>query len=123
MPREDHAREGLVTSGARSPSFPITALWRLFWGIAALQGIDLVTTYAVLASGGREGNIFLKQIILTPLAPILKLIALAFFAMLIAASGRLGKPDPRRLSIAGFAILIFYVLLDINNVIVLLRQH
>jgi Domain of unknown function (DUF5658) len=120
---DERSRSAGTGQKAQGSSCPIAMLWRIFWVVAVLQGIDLITTYAVLVSGGREGNVFMRRVILTPFAPFLKISALVFFAALIAASARFGRPSARRLSIAGYAVLIFYVLIDINNTVVLFKQR
>ncbi|MCL6553137.1 MAG: DUF5658 family protein [Firmicutes bacterium] len=95
-------------------------LWRQFWVIAVLQVADLHTTYLVLEKGGREGNVFMKSLILTPLAPVVKALALAFFAALIVGSHRYGHPSPRRLAIAAWVVLGIYLVTIINNLAIVL---
>jgi hypothetical protein len=100
---------------------PLT-LWRHFWALAILQAVDLATTYWGFASGlGREGNVLLRGLELTPAAPVLKVFALIFLALLIIRSTRHGVPAPRRLLIVTSTTLVFYTLIVLNNVLVLLR--
>ncbi len=94
---------------------PSPAPWRLFWTVAALQVVDLGTTYAVLSAGGREGNPFMRDFILTPIAPVLKAFALVFLAALIVGSSTRGRPAPDRLRVALWTILGVYVVLVLNN--------
>jgi uncharacterized protein DUF5658 len=91
-------------------------LWRLFWILALLQAIDLITTYGVLSLGGREGNFFMRKVILTPMAPLLKTLALIFFALLIIGSTARGRPSPQRLTLVAFGLVALYLLVVINNV-------
>lgn len=96
-------------------------LWGLFWTLAALQIVDLVTTYEFLAAGkGREGNFFMKSFIHTPIAPVLKALALVFLATLIVASITRGQPAPYRLAVAMWVIFGAYVLIAVNNILILL---
>ena len=90
-------------------------LWRLFWVLAVLQAADLLTTYQVLASGGHEGNVFMRATILTPAAPMLKTLALVFFASLILMSARWGRPAPRRLMYAAYGLIAVYAVIVANN--------
>ena len=91
-------------------------LWRLFWVLAVLQVVDLVTTYGVLLSGGHEGNVFMRRVILTPMAPLLKTLALIFFALLIIGSTARGRPSPQRLTLVAFGLVALYLLVVINNI-------
>jgi len=95
-------------------------LWRLFWAVAALQAGDLVTTYGMLSAGGREGNMFMRDVILTPVAPMVKALALVFLAGLIATSRQRGRPAPHRLVIAAWIIVGVYVVTVLNNVSIIL---
>ena len=95
-------------------------LWRLFWALTALQAIDLITTYLILGRGGREGNVFMREVILTPLAPVVKGFALLFLSALILSSLSRGRPAPRRLTVVTWVILGFYVATVVNNASVLL---
>ena len=90
-------------------------LWRLFWVLAVLQVVDLITTYRVLSLGGREGNFFMRKVILTPMAPLLKTLALIFFALLIIGSTARGRPSPQRLTLVAFGLVALYLLVVINN--------
>jgi hypothetical protein len=98
-------------------------LWRLFWVLAVLQAVDLVTTYKVLSSGGYEGNFFMRKVILTPMAPLLKTLALIFFALLIIGSTARGRPSPRRLTFVAYGLVALYLVIVINNLahVLLLR--
>jgi hypothetical protein len=102
----------------RRPS--AASLWRLFAGVALLQVGDLATTYTILSAGGREGNILMRTIILTPTAPVLKATALLVLAILIVSSTGRGWPAPRRLFIATQVIFAFYTVVVLNNLAVLL---
>lgn len=95
-------------------------LWKLFWGLAALQVADLVTTYFILSSGGREGNILMREVILTPMAPVLKVFALVFLATLIVGSTGRGRPAPHRLKVMMWVITSAYVVIVLNNIGILL---
>lgn len=91
-------------------------LWGLFWALAVLQLVDLVTTYEFLATGkGREGNVFMKSFIHTPMAPVLKAFALIFLATLIVGSMTRGRPAPHRLMVMMWVILAAYVVIALNN--------
>ncbi len=94
---------------------PTALLWRLFWALAALQAIDLFTTYQVISLGGREGNVFMRKVILTPMAPLLKTLALIFFALLIIGSTARGRPAPHRLTFVAFGLVALYLVVVINN--------
>ncbi len=96
--------------------FPSATLWRLFWVLAGLQLLDLVTTYRVIGSGGREGNLLMRAVILTPMAPLLKAFALVFLALLILGSRARGRPAPHRLIIVSCGLVAIYVLIVMNNV-------
>lgn len=96
-------------------------MWGLFWALAALQAIDLLTTYEFLSTGkAREGNIFVKSVILTPIAPLLKAFALVFLATLVVRSLTYGRPAPRRLMIAMWVIFAAYVVVTLNNAYLIL---
>ena len=95
-------------------------LWRLFWALAALQVADLATTYVIIGRGGREGNVFMRQVIHTPLAPVTKGFALLFLAALIFSSLERGRPGPRRLTLITWVILGIYVVTVLNNAGILL---
>lgn len=94
-------------------------LWRLFWVIAILQAIDLATTYLILLLGGREGNIFMRRMILTPVAPLAKALALVFFAVLIMRASSRGRPSPSRLIVAAYVVIAAYTVVTVNNVAIL----
>ena len=96
------------------------ALWRLFWSLAVLQVADLVTTYRILSAGGREGNILMREVVLTPMAPVLKAFALVFLATLIVGSNGRGRPAPHRLAVAMWVIFAAYVVTVLNNIGILL---
>lgn len=99
-------------------------MWGLFWVLAALQAVDLLTTYEFLATGkAREGNIFMKSVILTPMAPVLKAFALIFLATLIVGSLTRGRPKPRRLMITMWIIFAVYVVIVLNNLYIILSPH
>jgi hypothetical protein len=95
-------------------------LWRQFWIVAALQAGDLVTTYGMLSAGGREGNLFMQDVILTPVAPMVKALALVFLAGLIVTSRQRGRPAPHRLVVAAWIIVGVYVVIVLNNVSIIL---
>lgn len=88
--------------------------------LATLQVLDLITTYELLIDGGREGNIFLRELILTPAVPVVKALALAFLAILVVRSIDHGRPAPQRLRTAMWFIITFYVLVVANNLFILL---
>ena len=97
-------------------------LWRHFWILALLQAADLATTYwAFSTRAGHEGNLLLRGLELTPAAPVLKVFALIFLALLIIRSTGHGVPAPRRLLILTSSTLAIYTLIVLNNIIVLLR--
>jgi uncharacterized protein DUF5658 len=97
-------------------------LWRHFWSLVVLQAADLVTTYwAFSTRAGHEGNLLLRGLELTPAAPVLKVFALVFLALLIIRSTGHGVPAPHRLLILTSACLVTYTLIVLNNVLVLLR--
>jgi hypothetical protein len=97
-------------------------LWRHFWALAVLQAADLATTYRAFSTGaGHEGNLVLRGLELTPAAPVLKVFALIFLALLIIRSTRHGVPAPRRLLILTSTTLVAYTLIVVNNILVLLR--
>jgi hypothetical protein len=83
--------------------------------LAVLQAVDLITTYQVLASGSHEGNWFMRAVILTPFAPVMKVLPLAFFAALIMLSTTRGRPAPGRLIIAAYVVVAVYVVIVGNN--------
>ena len=96
-------------------------MWGLFWALVALQAVDLLTTYEFLATGkAREGNVFMRSVILTPLAPVLKAFALVFLATLIVGSITRGRPAPHRLMVVMWAMFAAYVLIVLNNVHIIL---
>ena len=99
---------------------PAGVLWFLFGTVVVLQASDLGTTYVILSSGGREGNILMRTIILTPAAPLLKAVALLILAALIISSTELGWPSPRRLIAAAGIICALYLVIVLNNLAVLL---
>ncbi len=97
-------------------------LWRHFWALAILQAADLATTYWAFSAGrGHEGNVLLRGLELTPAAPVLKVFALIFLALLIIRGTGHGVPAPRRLLILTSTTLAAYTLIVLNNIIVLLR--
>lgn len=95
-------------------------LWRQFWAIAAFQVADLWTTYRLLEAGGREGNVLMREVILTPMAPVVKALALVFLAALIVRSQRHGRPSPRRLAATAWVILGIYAITIVNNLSIVL---
>ena len=95
-------------------------LWRLFWALAALQIVDLASTYLIITRGGREGNIFMRDVIHTPLAPVVKGFALLFLAGLIVSSRQRGRPAPHRLTMITWLILGIYVVTVLNNASILI---
>ena len=97
-------------------------LWWVFWGLAGLQFADLITTYRILGLGGREGNVFMRGIITTPLAPLLKTFVLTFTALLVIRSIRFGRPAPHRLLLMMGVVAFFYVAVIVNNVSIILRH-
>ena len=97
-------------------------LWRHFWVLVILQAADLTTTYWAFSTGtAHEGNVILRGLELTPAAPVLKVFALVFLALLIIRSTGHGVPAPRRLLILTSTTLVAYTLVVLNNVLVLLR--
>src|SRR3989304_8212015 len=94
--------------------------WRLFWAVAALQAGDLVTTYGMLSAGGGEGNVFMRDVILPPVAPMVKALALVFLAGLIVTSRQRGRPAPHRLVVAAWIIVGGYVVIVLKHVSILL---
>jgi hypothetical protein len=97
-----------------------TGLWRLFCALAILQVADLITTYEFLAEGAHEGNVFLRELILTPTVPVLKAFALVFLALLVVRSIDHGRPAPRHLRLAMWFVLAIYTLVVANNLVILL---
>ncbi|MDR7482941.1 MAG: DUF5658 family protein [Armatimonadota bacterium] len=95
-------------------------LWRQFWALAAFQVADLWTTYRLLEGGGREGNVLMREVILTPMAPVVKALALVFLAALIVRSQRHGHPSPRRLAVAVWLVLGVYTVTIVNNLSIVL---
>jgi hypothetical protein len=89
--------------------------------LAVLQAADLLTTYQGLASGSHEGNALMRALILTPFAPLVKALPLAFFAALIILSTTTGRPSPRRLIIAACVVVVVYVVIIGNNLTLALR--
>ncbi len=99
-------------------------MWGLFWALAALQAVDLLTTYEFLSTGkAREGNLFMKSVILTPMAPVLKAFALVFLATLIVGSVTRGRPAPRRLMVAMWVIFAAYIVIALNNAYIILSPR
>ncbi|MDR7556525.1 MAG: DUF5658 family protein [Armatimonadota bacterium] len=98
----------------------VTVLWCQFWTIALFQAADLWTTYRLLEAGGREGNPLMREVILTPMAPIVKAFALVFLAALIVRSQRYGRPSPRRLAVLGWIVLGLYAVTVVNNLSIVL---
>jgi len=97
-------------------------LWWIFWALAGLQFADLITTYRILALGGREGNIFMRGIITTPLAPLLKTFVLTFTALLVIRSTRFGRPASHRLLLMMGVVALVYVAVIVNNASIILRR-
>lgn len=108
--RERHRR----TSGS---------LWLLFALLVVLQALDLLTTYLALAGGAREGNPMLRGLMFTPLAPVLKALALVFLAILIVRSVNWGRPLPARLLVTTRLIVLIYLVVVANNALLILRTH
>ncbi len=101
----------------------ITWLWRLFWLIVILQAADLLTTYLALASGhAHEGNAFVRELIATPIAPVLKGSAILFLGGLMVLSTKYGWPKPRLLFTAVGVIVLVYVGIVANNLLVLVAR-
>jgi uncharacterized protein DUF5658 len=94
--------------------------WPLFWVIAGLQVVDLVTTYEILAKGGREGNVLMREVILTPMAPVVKALALVLLAAIIVRSQNYGSPRPRRLYTLLWIVFAMYLVVLVNNVSIVL---
>jgi hypothetical protein len=92
----------------------------LFWIIAGLQVADLVTTYEILDKGGREGNVFMKEVILTPLAPVVKALALLLLAAIVVRSQNYGSPRPPRLYALLWIVFAMYIVVIVNNVSIVL---
>ncbi len=111
-------------SGTPTPpkSRTIALLWRLFLLLVVLQAADLTTTYWGLAAGDQEGNLFMRAVLLTPLAPIPKAVALTFLASLILGSSRRGWPAPRRLLVAASVIAMISAATVLNNLTVLISR-
>jgi NADH:ubiquinone oxidoreductase subunit 2 (subunit N) len=99
---------------------PRVGAWPLFWAIAGLQVADLATTYQVLAMGGQEGNVFMKEVILTPMAPIVKGLALVLLAAIIVRSQNYGSPRPSRLYALLWIVLVMYLIILANNLAIVL---
>jgi hypothetical protein len=116
----DHAKAR--STPARAKTAAIGLLWRLFLLLVLLQAADLTTTYWGLAAGGREGNTFMRGVLFTPLAPVPKAVALAFFASLILGSSRRGWPAPGRLLVAASVIVMISVATVLNNLTILVAR-
>lgn len=99
-------------------------LWTLFWVVVGLQALDLATTYVALATRqAHEGNPIFRGLLFTPGAPVFKVFALVFLAILIVRSTNWEMPAPGRLLTVTRLIVLFYLGIVANNVILLLRAH
>jgi hypothetical protein len=98
-------------------------LWVLFWLLALLQAMDLVTTYLALASGAHEGNPALRAILFTPLAPLIKAFPLILLAILIVRGTTRGRPAPAHLLTATRVLASVYLVIVANNVALIARFH
>ena len=85
--------------------------------------MDLGTTYLALASGAVEGNPAFRGLLFTPAAPLLKVFALIFLALLIVRGTSRGRPTPEHLLIAARLLSIVYLAIVANNVILIARFH
>jgi hypothetical protein len=99
---------------------PRVEAWPLFWAIAGLQVADLATTYRVLRMGGREGNVLMKEIILTPMAPVVKALALVLLAAIVVRSQNYGSPRPKALYLLLWIVFGMYIVVLINNLSIVL---
>lgn len=100
-----------------------SSLWMLFALLVVLQALDLATTYLALAGGAREGNPVLRGLMFTPVAPILKALALVFLAALIVRSVNWGWPLPARLLATTRLIVVIYIGVVAHNALLILRTH
>src|SRR5690348_9294963 len=98
-------------------------LWALFGLLVVLQAMDLETTYLALARGAREANPMLRHFLFTPVAPVLKALALVFLAILIVRSVNWGRPAPVRLLAVTRLIIVIYFGIIANNALLILRVH
>lgn len=106
---------------AAAPNHLTRQLWVLFWILAILQAMDLITTYLALETGAVEGNPAFRGLLFTPAAPLLKIAALIFFAMLIIRGTTRGRPTPEHLLIAIRLLALVYVAIVANNILIIAR--
>lgn len=114
---------GAARLGGRSHRHTSSSLWLLFALLVVLQALDLLTTYLALAGGAREGNPMLRGLMFTPIAPVLKALALVFLAILIVRSVNWGRPLPARLLVTTRLIVLIYLVVVANNVSLILRTR
>lgn len=100
-----------------------SSLWLLFALLVLLQALDLLTTYLAVAGGAREGNPMLRGLMFTPIAPVLKALALVFLAVLIVRSVNRGRPLPARLLATTRLIVLIYLVVVANNALLILRTR
>jgi hypothetical protein len=92
--------------------------WVLLVSLALLNVLDLITTKAVLAAGGVEGNPVMAQIIHDPIAPILVKTAGVIVVVLVVNSC---PPDSRLVNRAlGIAVITYAFIVSWNMVNLLL---
>lgn len=104
-----------------APGHLTRQLWVLFWLLAILQAMDLITTYLALQTGAVEGNPAFRGVLFTPAAPLLKIAALIFFAMLIIRGTTRGRPTPEHLLIAVRLLALVYLAIVANNILIIAR--
>jgi hypothetical protein len=91
--------------------------WVLLLSLALLNVLDLITTKAVLAAGGIEGNPVMAQIIHDPIAPILVKTAGVVVVVLVVNSC---PPDSRLVNRALAIAVVTYAFIVSWNMINLL---
>ena len=104
-----------------APAQLVRQLWVLFWLLAVLQAMDLGTTYLALQTGAVEGNPAFRGLLFTPAAPLLKIIALIFFAILIIRGTTRGRPAPGHLLMATRLLAVVYLAIVANNLLIIAR--
>ena len=83
--------------------------------------MDLGTTYLALQTGAVEGNPAFRGLLFTPAAPLLKIIALIFFAILIIRGTTRGRPAPGHLLMATRLLALVYLAIVANNLLIIAR--
>ena len=92
--------------------------WVLLVALALLNALDLVTTRAVLAAGGREGNPVMAGLMDNPLAPVLvKMVGIAIVVVVVNSC----PPDSRLVNRAlSLSVLLYAAIVSWNLVNLLL---